>query len=77
MMNNELRNILLYLYYLKKEIDKNEIKEENKKDIDFYYSQTLERIKFLIDDDKKEYTRKLETLDYNSELLEAIKKGEL
>lgn len=76
-MNNELRNILLYLYYLKKEIDKNEIQEENKKDIDFYYSQTLERIKFLIEDNKKEYTRKVETLDYNSELLEAIKKGEL
>lgn len=76
-MNNEIRNILLNLYYLKKEIDKNEIAEENKKEIDFYYQQTLERIKFLIDDDKKEYNRKLEVLKYNDELLKAIKEGEL
>lgn len=76
-MNNEIRNILLYLYYLKKEIDKNEIAEENKKEIDFYYQQTLERMKFLIDDNKKDYTYKMEMLKNNDELLNAIKKGEL
>lgn len=76
-MNNEIRNILFYLYYLKKEIDKNEIAEENKKEIDFDYQQTLERIKFLIDDDKKEHTYKMEMLKKNDDLLNAIKKGEL
>jgi hypothetical protein len=76
-MNNEIRNILLYLATLKKEIDKNEIEENNKKDIDFYYNQILERIKFLIEDDKKEHMRKIETLDYNRKLLIAIEKGEL
>lgn len=76
-MNNEIRNILLNLYYLKKEIDKNEIAEANKREIDFYYQQTLERIKYLIDDDKKEHNYKMEMLKNNDKLLNAIKKGAL
>lgn len=76
-MNNEIRNILLYLDTLKKEINKNKIEENNKKEIDFYYNQILERIKFLIEDDKEDYNRKLEKLNYNNKLLDAIKKGEL
>lgn len=76
-MNNEIRNILLYLDTLKKEIDKNKIEENNKKEINFYYDQILERIKFLIEDDKEDYSRKLEKLNYNNKLLDAIKKGEL
>ena len=76
-MNNEIRNILLYLYYLKKAIDKVETTEETKNDIDFNYNQILERIKFLIEDDKKHNEYKIEMLKNNNELLELIKKGEL
>ena len=76
-MNNEIRNILLYLYYLKKSLDKVETTEETKNDIDFNYNQILERIKFLIEDDKKHHEYKMETLKNNNELLELIKKGEL
>lgn len=76
-MNNEIRNILLYLYYLKKTLDKVETTEETKNDINFNYNQILERIKFLIEDDKKHHEYKMEMLKNNNELLELIKKGEL
>lgn len=76
-MNNEIRNILLYLYYLKKAIDKVETTEEIKNDINFNYNQVLERMKFLIEDDKKNYEYKIEMLKNNNELLELVKKGGL
>ena len=54
-----------------------ETTEETQNEINFNYNQILERLKFLIEDDKKNNKHKMETLKNNGELLELIKKGEL
>ena len=71
MRNNELRNIILYVYQLKKQLK--DLKIENQ-DINLTIQFLIERITYLIEDEIKDSNYYLENLKNNVELLEILKK---
>ena len=71
MRNNELRNIILYVNQLKKQLK--DLKIENQ-DINFTIQFLIERITYLIEDEIKDSNYYLENLKNNAELLEILKK---
>ena len=71
MRNNELRNIILYVNQLKKQLK--DLKIENQ-DINFTIQFLIERITYLIEDEIKDSNYYLEDLKNNAELLEILKK---
>lgn len=66
----EIRNILLYINSLKKELEKNNIKNNN---IDFNIDMIKERIEILLKREEEDLKYKLKQIDKNNELLEMIK----
>lgn len=71
MRNNELRNIILYVNQLKKQLK--DLKIENQ-DINLTIQFLIERITYLIEDEIKDSNYYLENLKNNVELLEILKK---
>ena len=71
MRNNELRNIILYVNQLKKQLK--DLKIENQ-DINLTIQFLIERITYLIEDEIKDNNYYLENLKNNVELLEILKK---
>lgn len=75
-MNNEIRNILLNLLYLRKTLNDVEMTKETKDKYNYYYYDILERINYLLEDENKETQYKQEQIKNNKELLEQITKGD-
>lgn len=75
-MNNEIRNILLNLLYLRKTLNDVEMTKETKDKCNHYYYDILERINYLLEDENKETQYKQEQIKNNKELLEQITKGD-
>lgn len=69
MKNNELRNIILYVDQLKKQLEKLNI---NNEDINLTISCLLERINYLIEDEIKDSNYYLEMLKNNIKLLKIV-----
>jgi hypothetical protein len=76
-MNNDIRNILLDLCYLKKALKDVEMTKQTKDKYEYYYNSILENINYLLENENKETKYKQEQTKINKELLEHITKGTL
>jgi hypothetical protein len=76
-MNNDIRNILLDLCYLKKALKDVEMTKQTKDKYEYYYNSILENINYLLENENKENQHKIEQIKNNKELLEHITKGEM